>query len=158
MSEDKKLLLKLELEKVATEQAKLDVELLKQGYSFQETAKITLCSGIAIYLISHNYNEYVFYIFVASLFFSLSASTLLIIGRCKGFFFNTFLFLSNILFIVGLFLLATLSNDKVKSPSDIIKCNFAIPLEDKSYKVRGNINGKTFEIIQEPAKGTQKKN
>ena len=51
-----------------------------------------------------------------------------------------------------------LSNDKVKSPSDIIKCNFAIPLEDKSYKVRGNINGKTFEIIQEPAQGTQKKN
>ena len=41
-------------------------DLRKQGYNFQETAKITLCSGIVVYLASNNYSGCAFYIFIVS--------------------------------------------------------------------------------------------
>jgi hypothetical protein len=61
------------------EKDKIKADYIKQGYSFQEVAKITLCSGIIVYLSKHQVLNIVpFYLFITSLSLSFISSTIMI--------------------------------------------------------------------------------
>ena len=137
-------------------------DLRKQGYNFQETAKITLCSGIVVYLASNNYSGCAFYIFIVSLGLSFLASMLLICGKFNSLF-KIILSLSSILFIIGLFFLTTFSkinnNHKKQNISlNTPTCKYTVPYSNKSYTIHGDINDNKCEIIVKPyAKNSQSK-